>query len=160
MCFQRDLDKFAELGGFICLRYETRVKFRRMSVGLSGSLLQLLARTLAGVLLFAQLVTAAHACALAAHAMPAQVAVAPSQHCHEEPGSPDPGALCARHCSADEQSPSASTPGVAPMPAIAVLVVPPLAPEQLASANGIASASDIAPATDPPPAILFHAFRS
>ncbi len=131
-----------------------------MVPGVSRSLLRILARTLAGVLLFAQLVTAAHACGLAVHAMPAQVAVADSQHCHEAPGAPDPGALCARHCSADEQSPSTSTPAVAPMPAIAVLVVPPLAPAQLASANGIASASDIAPATDPPPAILFHAFRS
>jgi len=131
-----------------------------MVPGISLSLLRFLARTLAGVLLFAQLVTAAHACALAAHAMPAQAAVVVSHHCHEAAGAPDPGALCARHCSADEQSPSASTPGVAPMPAIAVLVVPPLAPAQLAAANGIASASDIAPATDPPPAILFHAFRS
>lgn len=130
-----------------------------MVPGIPRPLLRLLARTLAGVLLFAQLVTAAHACALAAHAMPAQAAVA-SHHCHEAAGAPDPGALCARHCSADEQSPSASTPGVAPMPAIAVLVVPPLAPAQLAAANGIAVASAIAPATDPPPAILFHAFRS
>lgn len=130
-----------------------------MIPGIPRSLLRFLARTLAGVLLFAQLVTAAHACALAAHAMPVQ-AVAQSHRCHEAPGAPDPGALCARHCSADEQSPSASTPGVAPMPAIAVLIVPMLAPAQLASANGIGSASDFAPATDPPPAILFHAFRS
>lgn len=126
----------------------------------SRSLLRFLARTIAGVLLFAQLVTAAHACALAAHAVPAQVPVAQAHHCHEAIDAPDPGALCARHCSADEQSPSASTPGVAPMPAIAVLIVPMLAPAQLASANGIGSASDFAPATDPPPAILFHAFRS
>lgn len=131
-----------------------------MIFGLNRSLLHWLARALAGALLFAQLVTAAHACALAAHEVPATAAAASAAtHCHEAPAA-DPGALCARHCNADEQSPSAASPGVAPMPAIAVLVVPPIAPALLSAANGIASASDIAPATDPPPAILFHAFRS
>lgn len=131
-----------------------------MILGLSRSLLRALARTLAGLLLFAQLATAAHACTLAAHA-PARAATRASAEmpCHEAPAV-DPGALCARHCNADEQSPSAASPGVAPMPAIAVRVVPALAPALLSAANGIASAEAIAPATDPPPAILFHAFRS
>jgi len=131
-----------------------------MIFGFSRSLLRLLARTLAGALLFAQLVTAAHACTLAAHQVSATAATASTAtHCHEAPAT-DPGALCARHCNADEQSPSAAASGVAPMPAIAVLVVPAIAPALLSGANGIASASDIAPATGPPPAILFHAFRS
>lgn len=131
-----------------------------MIFGLSRSLLRSLARGLAALLLFAQLVTAAHACALAAHERPAgEAAHAAAMPCHEAPAD-DPGALCARHCNADEQSPSAATPAVVPMPALAVLIVPAIAPAQLSAANGIASASDIAPATDPPPAILFHAFRS
>ena len=131
-----------------------------MIPGLPRSLLRVLARTLAGLLLFGQLVTAAHACAFTTHRPGAAATTASAAaHCHQAPAS-DPGALCERHCNADEQSPSAAPVGVAPMPAIAVLIVPAIAPAVRSAANGIASARAIAPATDPPPSILFHAFRS
>lgn len=121
----------------------------------SRSLLRALAGWLTGLLLFAHFAIAAHACGLASHA----AAGANAEHCHQAPAV-DLNLLCAAHCNADEQSPSSNPSGVPPMPAVAVLIVPAIAPAQACAARGSIVASEIAPATDPPPAILFHAFRS
>lgn len=129
-----------------------------MISGLSRLLIRRLARALAGMLLFANLVVAAHACQLAAHQGQSS-AIVPAADCHEALAA-DPGALCTLHCRADNQSPTAAAPGVAPMPAIAVLIVPTLAPAQQRVATGITTQREVSPALHPPPSILFHAFRS
>lgn len=127
---------------------------------LSRSLLRALAGWLTGLLLFAHFAIAAHACGLAAHApAPMPAAGANAEHCHTAPAV-DPDLLCAAHCNADEQSPFSNPSSVPPMPAVAVLIVPAIAPAQAVAAKAGLVASEIAPATDPPPAILFHAFRS
>ena len=118
-----------------------------------------LAKLMVGVLLLAQALVAAHACELALGSAAREQAAVAVVHCHEAPVPAD-DALCVKHCNADEQSLSTLTPGVAPMPAIAVLTVPALSPVEQSGANGIAGATPVSPATDPPPAILFHAFRS
>lgn len=123
------------------------------------SLTRVFARLLVGMLLIAQALVAAHACEVALVGAAKNQTAVTAAHCHETPA-PASDALCAKHCNADEQSSSHSAPGVPPMPAIAVLTVPVLSPVQQSSANGIATASPVSPATDPPPAILFHAFRS
>lgn len=128
-----------------------------MISGLSRVLIRRLAQALAGMLLFANLAVAAHACQAAMYRGQSSAMLPPS-HCHEAPAT-DPGALCSLHCS-DEQSPTSAAPGVAPMPAIAVLVVPTLAPAQQRVATGIGTQREVSPALHPPPSILFHAFRS
>lgn len=131
--------------------------FPSMISGLSRVLIRRLAQALAGMLLFANLAVAAHACQAAMYRGQSSAMLPPS-HCHEAPAT-DPGALCSLHCS-DEQSPTSAAPGVAPMPAIAVLVVPTLAPAQQRVATGIGTQREVSPALHPPPSILFHAFRS
>ena len=125
----------------------------------SRSLLRAIARLMVGALLFAQGLMAAHACDLMIGGVLREQVAAPAAHCHEGPA-PIADVLCVKHCNANEQSPSTPSHAVAPMPAIAVLTVPALLTIEQSGANGIATATLVSPATDPPPAILFHAFRS
>lgn len=129
-----------------------------MIFGLPRLLLRRLAHVLAGLLPFANLVVAAHACQPATH-LGQSSAMVPLSHCHEALAT-DPGALCSMHCGADEQSLTTAAPSVAPMPAIAALIVPALAPAQQRGACGIATLPEVSPALHPPHSILFHAFRS
>lgn len=125
-------------------------------------LLRTLSGLMIGVMLLAQALVAAHACEVVFTAGAASTGASAARgaaSCHEAPAA-DAKGICVKHCVADEQSTGGSVPAVGPMPAIAVLTVPPLAPLAQMSANGIAAAHDTALATDPPPAILFHAFRS
>jgi hypothetical protein len=135
-----------------------------MPTFLPRRLLQLAARSMVALLLFAQGVMLAHACSPAEREAAFAVAgAAASAPCHEAAAAPatafavDERASCLSHCSTADQSPDTPQVVVHAMPAVALLTVPMATPE--AAARGRDSSSVRPPSGDPPIAIRFQVFR-
>lgn len=108
-----------------------------------------LCRVLVGALLFAQVISAAHACAGAAHSP--TMAFAQADHegdCTET----DNANACLQECTADDQSTAQVQAGVAARPMLAVLILPRKAP---ATVSPLVAAEVIHRSTDPPLSIRF-----
>jgi hypothetical protein len=120
---------------------------------LSRELRRLVCRILAGVLLFAQLAVAAHACP--GVSAPAQASARSMPGCHQM--DPDAAALCAEHCRLGQQSADTASPPTVQAAIPVMLYLLPGEPLPALASAGVPAAPDAAmPAAPPPPHTVLH----